>query len=127
MIYPIFHGTSYPIWLDFNLVREGQVVFYKYSGSSAMGLLYFSLIGGFSAPKIVKVLDETRYLTKHYDQTFKRLNETLEMVLDSIEHPDNLKIGNIGWKSVLQVRFIHAQVRNRIKTHGKYDICETAL
>jgi hypothetical protein len=115
--------TTYPNWLDLDLLREGQVLFYKYSGSSAMGLLYYSLVGGFSAPKIVKVLDQTAYLTKgNYDQTFKRLNETLEMVLDSIESPDNLKIGNIGWVSVLKVRFIHARVRNRIKSHHEtYD------
>ena len=115
--------TTYPYWLDLQLLREGTVVLYKYSLSSAMGLLYYSLVGGFSAPKIVKVLDQTAYLTKgNYDQTFKRLNETLEMVLDSIETPDNLKIGNEGWLSVLKVRFIHARVRNRIKSQTeKYD------
>ena len=59
--------TTYPSWLDFNLLKEGQVVYYKYSGASSMGLLYYSLVGGFSAPKIVAVLDKTAYLTKgHY-------------------------------------------------------------
>ena len=110
--------TTYPNWLDFELLRKGQIVFYKYSASASMGLLYFSLIGGFSAPKIVKVLDATGYLTKgHYDSTFKRLNETLEMVLDSLEEQDALKVGERGWRSVLKVRFIHCKVRDRIKRH----------
>lgn len=96
--------TRYPDWLDFNMLQEGQVFFYKYLGGAAMGLLYYSLIGGFSAPKIVTVLDQTAYLTKgSYDSTFKRLNETLEMILDCIEGQNNLTVGNKGWRSVLKV------------------------
>jgi hypothetical protein len=114
--------TTYPPWLDYAKLNLGQVVFYKYSGSASMGLLYFSLIGGFSAPKIVKVLDQTAYLTKgSFDATFKRLNETLEMILDSIEEPDNLKIGKRGWYSVLKVRFLHCKVRERIKRNNNWD------
>ena len=55
---------TYPEWLDFDIIRKGQLVFYKYASSSSMALLYFSLVGGFSAPKIVAVLDQTAYLTK---------------------------------------------------------------
>ena len=48
---------SKPDWLDQKLINHGKLVFYRYYGAAAMGLLYFSLIGGFSAPKIIKVLE----------------------------------------------------------------------
>lgn len=100
-----------PVWLDWDLVKHGQKVFYRYSGSAAMGLLYYSLVGGLSAPKIVKVLDSTSYLTQNQDRTWTRLNETLEMVLDVMENEDALRPGNRGWISVLKVRLLHSKVR----------------
>lgn len=51
-----------PAWVDWAAIERGQAVFLRYAQSAAFGLLYFSLIGGFSAPKIVKVLDSTGYI-----------------------------------------------------------------
>lgn len=47
---------KYPDWLNFETLKKGQLVFYRYASSASMALLYFSLVGGFSAPKIVKVI-----------------------------------------------------------------------
>ena len=100
-----------PAWLNWEQVRQGQQVFLKHYGSAALGLLYVSLIGGFAAPKITKVLDATAYMTKHRDATWRRLNETFEMVVDCLDDDDSLLCGNRGFNSVLKVRFLHSRVR----------------
>jgi hypothetical protein len=109
-----------PSWLQPELLVDGQTVFLKYSTSSAMGLMYFSLIGGFSAPKIVKVLDETGYLTKTSpDVTWRRLNETFSMVIACLLEDDALHVGKKGWLHVLSVRLLHSRVRRRIMSSNK--------
>ena len=100
-----------PEWIDFDKVARGQRVFLRHFASAGLGLLYFSLIGGFSAPKIVKVLSSTSYLTENEERTWRRLNETFEMVVDCICDDDALRIGGKGWCSVLRVRLLHSHVR----------------
>ena len=102
------------------------MVFLKYSTSAALGLLYFSLIGGFSAPKIVKVLDSTSYLTQDIARTWQRLNETFEMVIDCLESEDSLKVGEKGWKAVIKVRLLHSKVRLKILS-GNWSASEYGL
>lgn len=100
-----------PTWLNCDLIAHGQHVFLKHHASATIGLLYVSLIGGFAAPKITKVLDATAYMTKYKDATWRRMNETFEMVLDCIDGDDALDIGCRGFNSVLKVRFLHSRVR----------------
>lgn len=109
-----------PSWVDKALLQQGQLVFLKYSTSCAFALLYYSLIGGFSAPKIVAVLDETGYLTKtSKDVTWRRLSETFEMVADCMSSDDSLDIEAMGWHSVVKVRLLHARVRRLIRLRNK--------
>jgi len=104
-----------PAWLDWNAIEKGQLLFLKHTGSSAFGLLYFSLIGGFSAPKIVKTLDETGYLTSGTrDATWRRLNETFSMVVACMDSPASLQPGQDAWLSILRVRLLHSRTRLRI-------------
>eukprot|EP00596_Hydrurales_sp_CCMP1899_P006912 CAMPEP_0119047468 /NCGR_PEP_ID=MMETSP1177-20130426/53275_1 /TAXON_ID=2985 /ORGANISM="Ochromonas sp, Strain CCMP1899" /LENGTH=398 /DNA_ID=CAMNT_0007022107 /DNA_START=222 /DNA_END=1415 /DNA_ORIENTATION=+ len=100
-----------PEWLNWDLLKMGQHVFLKHAGLAGLGLLYVSLIGGFAAPKIGKVLDATSYMTKDPDRTFKRLLETFEMVVDCVDEDDALKRGNRGFNSVVKVRFLHSRIR----------------
>jgi hypothetical protein len=77
--------------------------------------LYYSLIGGFSAPKIVRVLDATGYLTKpHPDATWRRLGETFELVVDILDGEGALRPGARAWLSVLRTRLLHSRVRLRL-------------
>jgi ER-bound oxygenase mpaB/B'/Rubber oxygenase, catalytic domain len=110
------HVQKMPEWLDWDLLRHGQQVFLLNSSSCALGLLYFSLIGGFSAPRITKVLDSTNYLTSEsQEKTYRRLFETLEMVIDCVTGGlDTMKVGKRGFMSVLRVRFLHCRVRRRL-------------
>jgi hypothetical protein len=105
---------SVPDWVDFEKLNRGQDVFIRNSSFAAMALLYFSLIGGFAAPKITKVLEATSYLTKTCGATWRRLNETFEMIVDCIDDAKALRVGDRGWKSVLRVRFLHSRVRLRL-------------
>jgi hypothetical protein len=105
-----------PAWLDRELLAHGQVVFFKHSQAASLALLYYSLVGGFSAPKITAVLDATGYLTERDAvTTWRRLNETFEMVLECIEHDSAMEVGREGWLAVLKVRLIHSRVRLRLK------------
>jgi hypothetical protein len=109
-----------PVWVDWIELRRGQRVFLAHAASSSLSLLYLSLIGGFSAPKIVKVLECTSYLTSNEYFIYKRLLETMEMIVDCLEQ-DALLPGHEGWMSVLKVRFLHAKVRRKI-LQSNFDI-----
>ena len=106
-----------PEWLDWNLLRRGQIVFIAHAASSSLSLLHNCLILGFSAPKILKVLDCTGYLITNEYSTMTRLHETMEMIVDILEK-DALHPGKNGWKSVLKVRFLHSRVRKHILKTG---------
>ena len=106
-----------PDWVDRSLIQKGQLFYIKYSASSAFAMLYYSLIGGFSAPKIVRTLDETKYLTKASSPnvTFRRLLETFEMVVDCVASDTAMDCEAVGWHAVLKVRLLHARVRRMIR------------
>ena len=105
---------SPPVWLDCAALKRGQRVYLKYNISAHLGLLYYSLVGGFSAPKITAVLDATGYLTRGQDAVWRRLLETLEMVVDCMGEDDALDVGNRGFVSVVYVRMLHSRVRRRL-------------
>ena len=111
--------TTPPAWLDRSALETGASVFLKYSFTSLLSLLYFSLLVGFSAPKITKVLDATGYLTKSAaDATWRRLNETLDMVVRCMGQGAMETHSGDGFKSVLRVRMVHCRVRRRIMQRG---------
>lgn len=69
-----------PSWLDWDLLKHGQHIFLKHSAPAVMGLYYVSLVGGFSAPKITKVLDATSYMTKDTERTFRRMYVCIQYI-----------------------------------------------
>jgi hypothetical protein len=69
-------------------VAEGQAVFWRYSSLIFSSLLHFSLAGGFSATRVMNVLQETNYLTGvDRNRTYKRLLETGQAVRDFMVSP----------------------------------------
>lgn len=73
-----------------------------------IGLLHFSLLGGFGSPQIVKILESTgNFSTRTKAQL--RLLHTLEWVLD-IHVCGSLEYGSEGYKSTKRVRRLHAAV-----------------
>ncbi|KAH8914984.1 hypothetical protein BT69DRAFT_1272411 [Atractiella rhizophila] len=86
-----------------------------------MGLLHFSLAGGFSSPPLVTILSDssTNYLTSQKPRAvLHRLLETLQWVLDAMEFSlDPSKDGEEGgraWEATIRVRFLHEGVRRSI-------------
>lgn len=110
-----------PKWVDWDAVQRGQDVFVRYGPAACMCLFYLSLVGGFSAPKINKVLTSTGYLNA--DQVMRRIYETFSMIVDCMEH-GALRPGGKGWLSCLRVRFLHAKVRRRLLEHRAWDVEE---
>lgn len=117
-------------------LARGQEVFWKYISPILSSLLHFSLvgmsssylltIGGFSAPKITQVLLHTSYLTSPSSTlTNRRLFETTQMILDAMN--DMTPSTGIGFRSVIQVRMLHSQVRLSLFRSPKYDTKEYGI
>ncbi|KAF9990304.1 hypothetical protein BGZ75_002618 [Mortierella antarctica] len=86
-----------PDWVDWDRVQRGQ--------------------------QITKVLNSTGYLSGK--RTKERVLETSQFVLDVVHSLDNLQPGSgTAWKSIIQVRFLHAGVRSRLlkisRAHSRY-------
>ncbi|KAF9904680.1 hypothetical protein EC991_002427 [Linnemannia zychae] len=112
-----------PEWVDWEQIRRGQQVYWKYCLHISYTLLHFSLAGGFAIPKISKVLNSTGYLSGNRSRA--RVFETAQFVLDIAQSVEDLQPGTgSGWESTIQVRFLHAGVRARLsrlsRAHSKY-------
>ncbi|KAF9575046.1 hypothetical protein EC968_004543 [Mortierella alpina] len=95
-----------PEWVDWDRLKRGQQVYC-----------------GTAMPKFMKVLNSTGYLFGK--KTTQRILETAQFVFDVAYSLDNLQPGSgIAWKSIIQVRFLHAGVRARLskisRAHPKY-------
>ncbi|KAG0246603.1 hypothetical protein DFQ27_002902, partial [Actinomortierella ambigua] len=112
-----------PDWLDWKRIERGQDVFWRHVTYIAAGLVHFSLAGGYNSPKFMKVLTSTGYLTGN--GTKARIYETSQFVTDVMRSIEHLRPGTgVAWKSIVQVRLLHSQVRCRLallsKAHAKY-------
>lgn len=112
--------TSVPSWVDWDQIKRGQEVFVRYAGGSGLTLLHCSLVGGFGAPKINKVLGSTGYLSRSCHTTYVRLFETLQMIVDCTETDGLLPTTGVGWQACVRVRMLHAKVRKHLLAMEKW-------
>ena len=104
-----------PAWVDWEQLERGQQVFTVNAPAAALSLYYLSLVGGFSAPLITRVLRATAYLTAPPKKVMRRLVDTGAMVAAcTTGGAASLRPGGAGWTAVLQVRVLHAKVRQRL-------------
>lgn len=130
------HLLSTPAWVDWDSIARGQDVFVRHAGGAGIALLNCSLVGGFGAPKINKVLGSTGYLARSCQASFVRLFETLQMIVDCMqpggmrpaqrhlegkEGAAQAEWGGVGWRSCIRVRVLHGKVRRRLRAMGKWD------
>ena len=108
-----------PAWIDWASLARGQEVFVRYAGAAELSLLHLSLIGGFGAPKINKVLMATGYLANR--NTNRRLFETNQMIVDCLPPGSMEPLVGGGWLSCMRVRFLHARVRERLLRTDRWD------
>ena len=121
------HYSQVPSWVDFEQLQRGMNVFFKYLPAISTSLFFRSLISGFSFPGITEVLKETAYLGKNSKTksgtSNRRLLDTITYVTTNMISAESLKPGGEAWKWGLEVRVIHAKVRQRLlnSKHNKWN------
>lgn len=107
-----------PVWLDEERLGRAHEVFLRAGllGGIALGLC--SLVHGYAAPAGNKPLAFSGRLKERAD---RRLAETGKFVADVTER-EGLRPGARGWRSVLRVRLMHAQVRRLLLESGRWSV-----
>lgn len=121
------HYETVPFWVDFDQIQRGINVFLAYLPAAGCSLYYRSLVGGFSIPKIVKVLEATKYLISDRRKVMTRLIDTGGFLAccfapTSGLPAEALRPGCVGWSAALRVRVLHGKIRQRLLLSQQWDI-----
>lgn len=113
-------ASRLPPWVDLESVGRGQRVFARYLSHASVTLFYMSLVGGFSAAVITKVLFATGYLAAAAPKAvLRRLLDTGLFIFDVVlDGPRTLLPGGRGFACCVEVRSLHASVRGRLRRRG---------
>ncbi|KAA8642925.1 hypothetical protein EYZ11_009661 [Aspergillus tanneri] len=104
--------NTVPKWVDWDQIKRGQEVFFRY-GLPILNVLSFeSLLGGMGSARVVETLARTGGFS--IDVVRRRLLETLQHVLQVSLSLNSMKPGGDGHISSIRVRLLHASVRRRI-------------
>ena len=106
-----------PDWVDFEAFTAGQNLF-RGNGVLTFLIGVSVLVASYGGYKDNKVLAMSGRLGA--ETSFRRAVETAQFTMD-VTAPDGLRPGNPGWTAVLQVRLLHARVRQLCHQYG-YDI-----
>jgi hypothetical protein len=101
-----------PSWVDWDQIKRGQDVFYRYGGPSLVSLTFQSLVGGMGGRRVVETLARTGGFGAKVAK--RRLLETFQHILQVTRDLDSIKPGGEGFASSVKVRLLHASVRRRI-------------
>ncbi|KAF4542966.1 Tat pathway signal sequence [Lasiodiplodia theobromae] len=104
--------NTVPAWVDWEQIKRGQDVFYRYGSAALTGLAYQSLLGGMGAARIVETLARTGGFSTKVAR--RRLFETTQHILQCTRSLEGIQPGGEGWASSIRVRLLHAAVRQRI-------------
>ncbi|KXS11921.1 hypothetical protein M427DRAFT_147439 [Gonapodya prolifera JEL478] len=106
------HLSTKPSWVDLERIKRGQQFYWR--NSEVLSTIQLTaLVVGTTFRKAQKVLTSTGYLTSERS-AFKRLLETSVWV-SSLMSDNALEPEHEGWSATLRVRFLHAQIRARIR------------
>ncbi len=103
--------------IDHDLVRIGAAAYRRYPLLQIWLLRNVALMAGYSIPALSVPLLHTGALVK---QALPRLYRTYEFI-QAVSRDDALEIGGIAWQHCVQVRQIHAYVRNSLSNNGSND------
>lgn len=110
-----------PKWVEFGEFEAGQQLFRR-NGVVTFLIGVSVLVSSYGGYKDNKVLALSGRLSE--GDSFRRAVETAKFTMD-VTDKDALKPYAEGWQAVLQVRLLHARVRQLAKAHGfpveKYD------
>ena len=79
----------------------------------------FPLLFPFLSLTLPLVLTATGYLASK--NTYRRLWETNQMIMDCLEPASLTPLSGLGWQSCLRVRFLHCKVRTRLSKSPRWD------
>jgi hypothetical protein len=116
-------ARAVPPWLDEARLQRAHEVFLRAGllGGIVLGLC--SLVHGYAAPAGNKPLAFSGQLK---DRADRRLAETGKFVT-AVTEPGGLKPGALGWRSVLRVRLMHAQVRRLLLNSDRWSFQDWSL
>ncbi|KAJ3549762.1 hypothetical protein NM208_g341 [Fusarium decemcellulare] len=105
--------NTVPDWVDWDQIKRGQDVFYRYAPAAVAGFAFQGLLAttGASyrpAETLVRTGGHSTRVAKN------RLFETFQLMLQVTKSLEDVKPGGEGFASAVRVRFLHASVRNRI-------------
>jgi len=105
-----------PYWVDFDMMRHGSELFTRNAALIPTIVSCMALPLGYSTQS-AKTLYTTSVMSGY---ATKRLRETNRQIFE-VGVKDGLKPGANGWQICLQVRMIHAIIRNKIKSQVDWD------
>lgn len=109
-------ARNVPPWLDEARLLRAHEVFLRAGLLGGVTLGLCCLVHGYAAPAGNKPLAFSGRLTERAD---RRLAETGKFVT-AVTDPEGLRPGALGWRSVLRVRLMHAQVRRLLLESGRW-------
>jgi hypothetical protein len=105
-----------PVWLDWSRLERANEVFLRPGLLGGITLGLSSLVHGYAAPAGNKPLAFSGRLKERAD---RRLAETGRFI-SAVTARDGLRPGALGWRLVLQVRLMHAAVRQLLLASGRW-------
>ncbi|SUD91461.1 Uncharacterised protein [Psychrobacter phenylpyruvicus] len=113
--------STHPEWFDPDLAEIGAIAYRRYPLMLIWLLRNVSLMAGYSIPALSLPLIQTGALVH---EALPRLMRTYSYILAVSEHPQLndaptvLAIGSEGWRQSINVRQIHAIVRQKLTEQG---------
>lgn len=111
-------SSQLPSWIDFAKLQEAHRLYSRYPADILAMLLYAALPECYAAPDGASVLQRTN---KMATSPGPRLLETARFVVE-VMSADSLMPGGVGIRSIQKVRWMHAVLRQEIRSNGKSDL-----
>jgi len=112
--------STVPAWVDWDMIKQGQMMFRPSTCLAHIFSLTFTLLGGFSIPELNKILISSRYWVGKGDEGRKDTNRRLIMtwIWYCKVMKRDLKPEGTGWKEVMEIRMLHSKVRSQLSNDG---------
>ena len=112
-----------PSWVDWELYQQATIVAQRTSFFGEFILSCVSLMGGYRSSAANKPIALTGALTYNAK---RRIAETSQFTYD-VTRKDSMRRENVGFKSAVKVRIMHAHVRNRLSNSDEWNHDEWGL
>lgn len=111
-----------PEWADFSRMARGQQMIIRYMHHMYLSLALGSLVAvGGQFPAMVGVVNATGMLNDADPKANKQRLERTSRFVINLTTPGRIEPGRDGWVSILQVRLLHAAVRQYVRDSKRYE------